>query len=276
LPATDAERSLLRLHSRAVADALVRAQRYDAERGGREAAETLARAREEVLAVVAHDLRNPLTLVGTSTEMIIELGDDVAKRREMVEVVRRSVKRMNGMISDLLDITRLQAGHLALDSAPLSVADVLKQVAQGWTAMLEAKGITLTVATPLHDLRVQADAGRLAQVLDNLLGNAGKFTPSGGRVDVVAERERSGQVRFMVSDNGPGLAPEALARLFDRFWQARRSDRRGIGLGLTICKGIVEAHGGRIWCESAPGKGTKFFFTIPSASATPLQHRASA
>jgi signal transduction histidine kinase len=114
---------------------------------------------------------------------------------------------------------------------------------------------------------VQADAGRLAQVLDNLLGNAGKFTPSGGRVCVRAERDPGGHVRFMVSDNGPGLAPEALARLFDRFWQARRADRRGIGLGLTICKGIVEAHGGRIWCESAPGKGTKFFFTIPSPPA---------
>jgi K+-sensing histidine kinase KdpD len=263
-PATDAERSLLRLHARAVADALVRAQRYDAERGGREAAETLARAREEVLAVVAHDLRNPLTLVGTSTEMIAELGDDPAKRREMADVVRRSVKRMNTMISDLLDITRLQAGHLALESTALPVSDVLKQVAQGWPAMLAAKGITLTVLPPSPDLKVQADAGRLAQVLDNLLGNAGKFTPPGGRVCVRAERDPGGQVRFMVSDNGPGLAPEALARLFDRFWQARRADRRGIGLGLTICKGIVEAHGGRIWCESASGKGTKFFFTIPS------------
>lgn len=265
LPASDAERSLLRLHARAVAEALVRARRYDAERGGREAAETLARAREEVLAVVAHDLRNPLTLVGNSTEMIVELGDDAAKRREMVEIVRRAVKRMNGMISDLLDITRLQAGHLALESAPLPVSDVLRQVTQGWTSMLAAKGITLTVATPSPDLEVQADAGRLAQVLDNLLGNAGKFTPAGGRVCVRAERDVGGQVRFMVSDNGPGLAPEALARLFDRFWQARRSDRRGIGLGLTICKGIVEAHGGRIWCDSAPGKGTRFFFTIPSA-----------
>src|SRR3954471_815937 len=82
-----------------------------------------------------------------------------------------------------------------------------------------------------------------------------------------APREATtGQVRFSVSDNGPGLTPDALARLFDRFWQARRSDRRGIGLGLTICKGIVEAHGGRIWCESAPGVGTKFLFTIPSAA----------
>lgn len=267
LPATDAERSLLRLHARAVADALVRARSYDAERGGREAAETLARAREEVLAVVAHDLRNPLALVSTSTEMIMELGDDAVKRREMVEIVRRSVKRMNGMIGDLLDITRLQAGHLSLECAPLAVSEVLKQVAQGWTSVLAAKRIALNVAPVSADLRVQADAGRLAQVLDNLLGNAGKFTPSGGRVSVRADRDPSGQVRFVVADNGPGLAPEALSRLFDRFWQARRSDRRGIGLGLTICKGIVEAHGGRIWCESAPGKGTKFFFTIPAAAS---------
>lgn len=265
-PASDAERSLLRLYVHAVANAIVRAERYDTEKGGREAAETLARAREEVLAVVAHDLRNPLTLVGTSTEMLAELGGDDARRREMIEIVRRSVKRMNTMIGDLLDITRLQAGHLALESAPVVVADLLNQIAQAWTPVLAERKIAFNVVIPRSDVRVRADSGRIAQVLDNLIGNAGKFTPAGGRVCLRAEREASNQIRFSVSDNGPGLAPEALARLFDRFWQARRADRRGIGLGLTICKGIVEAHGGRIWCESAPGAGTKFLFTLPSST----------
>lgn len=266
-PSSDAERSLLRLYAHAVANAVVRAQRYDAEKGGREAAETLARAREEVLAVVAHDLRNPLTLVGTSAEMLVELGDDEGKRREMLEVMRRSVKRMNTMIGDLLDITRLEAGHLALESTPIIVADLFTQIAQAWTPVFAQREVAFHVVIPRPELRAQADAGRLSQVLDNLIGNARKFTQAGGRVCVRAEREAStGQVRFSVSDNGPGLAPDALARLFDRFWQARRSDRRGIGLGLTICKGIVEAHGGRIWCESAPGVGTKFLFTIPSAA----------
>jgi K+-sensing histidine kinase KdpD len=271
---SDAERSLLRLYAHAVAGALVRAQRYDAERGGREAAETLARAREEVLAVVAHDLRNPLNIVGASTEMLAELEDDPAKRREMIEVSRRALKRMNGLISDLLDITRLEAGHLTLETASVAVTDLFTQVREAWTTVLATRKLTLRVVHPRQDLRIEADAGRIAQVLDNLIGNAGKFTPPGGQVCVRAEHDASGQVRFLVSDTGPGIAPEEAARLFDRFWQARRSDRRGIGLGLTICKGIVEAHGGRIWCESTPGVGTKFFFTIPSA-AVPV-HRISA
>jgi signal transduction histidine kinase len=119
---------------------------------------------------------------------------------------------------------------------------------------------------PRAELRIQADLGRITQVLDNLLGNAGKFTQRGGRVVVRADADAHDEVRFSVSDNGPGIAPDAVVRLFDRFWQARRADRRGIGMGLTICKGIVEAHGGRIWCESTPGVGTKFFFTIPTPS----------
>lgn len=270
-PEADAERSLIRLFAHSVASAFVRAKQYDAERGGREAAETLARAREEVLAVVAHDLRNPLSLVGTSTDMLAELGDDGARRREMIEIVRRAVKRMNALIGDLLDITRLQAGHLVLESEPLAVNDLFKQVATGWTNVLAKQEIALHVVFPRADLRIQADLGRISQVLDNLLGNAGKFTQPGGRVVVRAESDAQGQVRFSVADNGPGIAPDAVVRLFDRFWQARRSDRRGIGMGLTICKGIVEAHGGRIWCESTPGVGTKFFFTIPSSSSTVAQ-----
>jgi K+-sensing histidine kinase KdpD len=262
-PAADAERSLIRLFAHSLASALGRAKQYDAERGGREAAETLARAREEVLAIVAHDLRNPLALVGTSVEMLVEVGDEPARRREMIEIVRRAVKRMNALISDLLDITRLQAGHLVLESEPLSVNDLFKHVTTAWTAILAKREIGLHVVFPRADLRVQADLGRISQVLDNLIGNAGKFTQVGGRVVVRAESDANGQVRFVVSDNGPGIAPEAVARLFDRFWQARRADRRGIGMGLTICKGIVEAHGGRIWCESTPGIGTKFYFTIP-------------
>jgi K+-sensing histidine kinase KdpD len=273
-PSDDAERSLIRLFAHSVASALVRAKQYDAERGGREAAETLARAREEALAIVAHDLRNPLALVGTATEMLAEVGDDPARRREMIEIVRRAVKRMNVLISDLLDITRLQAGHLALESEALSVNDLFKQVATSWTGILAKREIGLHVVFPRADLCVQADPGRIAQVLDNLIGNAGKFTPSGGRVVLRADGDVHGQVRFSVSDNGAGIAPEAQPRLFDRFWQARRADRRGIGMGLTICKGIVEAHGGRIWCESTPDVGTKFFFTIPSPP--PVVHQISA
>ncbi|HEY4305078.1 MAG TPA: ATP-binding protein [Gemmatimonadaceae bacterium] len=273
-PSADAERSLIRLFAHSVASALVRAKQYDAERGGREAAETLARAREDVLAVVAHDLRNPLALVSTSTEMLVEVGDDPARRRDMLEIVRRSVKRMNAMIGDLLDITRLQAGHLALESTSLQVNDLFKQVATGWTALLAKREIALHVVFPRADLRVHADLGRISQVLDNLIGNAGKFTESGGRVVVRADSDAHGQVRFSVSDNGQGIAPEAQMRLFDRFWQARRADRRGIGMGLTICKGIVEAHGGRIWVESTPGIGTKFSFTIPSP--TPATQQISA
>ena len=263
----DAERGLLQLFADATASALVRAQSFDVERQLREAAETLARAREEVLAVVAHDLRNPLSTILGAATLLEEGGQDAAQAREVLGMIRRAVDRMNRLIGDLLDVTRLEAGRLVLDQEPVAVRELLNQTAESWNGTAAEHGLSLDVGSAPPSLAVFADRSRVLQVLDNLVGNAVKFSEAGGRITVRAAPSETSpaEVRFMVSDTGPGITPEVMKGLFERFWQAKVTDRRGIGLGLAICKGIVEAHGGRIWCESQVGHGTRFTFTLPVA-----------
>jgi PAS domain S-box-containing protein len=229
-------------------------------------AQQATRARDDVLAVVAHDLRNPLNTVTMAISLMLETTpvENVQERRQ-VEIVRRAADRMNRMIQDLLDVKRMESGRLGIDAKPESPAslindtvEMLRPLATGSTILLEAD-----VAENLPP--VVADAARIQQVLSNLVGNAVKFTPRDGRVVVCAE-PIDGGVRFGVIDNGPGIPPDQVPHIFGRFWQAMPSDRRGIGLGLAIAKGIVEAHGGMIWVESHVGLGSTFYFTLPSAS----------
>jgi signal transduction histidine kinase len=168
------------------------------------------------------------------------------------------------MIDDLLDISRIEAGRLAIDPAPEPVGPIVREAIETHRASAEEHGIELgfRLDDPLPP--VIADRDRVLQVLGNLLANAVKFTPAGGRVEVGASREGE-EVRWWVEDSGPGIPPEHLPHLFDRFWQARRSHRRGLGLGLAIVKGLVEAHGGRVWVESEPGRGSRFQFTLPAS-----------
>jgi len=229
-------------------------------------AQQATRARDDVLAVVAHDLRNPLNTVTMAVALMLETTPvEHTQERRQVEIVRRAADRMNRMIQDLLDVRRIESDRLGVDLKPESPAsivndtvDMLRPLASGSTIRLEAD-----IAEDLPP--VAADAARIQQVLSNLVGNAVKFTPRDGRVTVCAERI-DGEVRFGVIDTGPGIPPEQLPHIFGRFWQARPSDRRGIGLGLAIAKGIVEAHGGRIWVESHVGLGSTFYFTLPTAS----------
>jgi signal transduction histidine kinase len=169
------------------------------------------------------------------------------------------------MIQDLLDVKRMESGRLAIDAKPESpvglindTIDMLRPLAAGSTIRLEAN---VDEALP----NVLADSARIQQVLSNLVGNAVKFTPRNGRISVTAECA-DGEVRFGVIDTGPGIPAEQLPHIFGRFWQAKPSDRRGIGLGLAIAKGIVEAHSGRIWVESNVGLGSTFYFTLPTAA----------
>ena len=171
---------------------------------------------------------------------------------------------MNRMIQDLLDVRRIESGRLGIESKPESPAslindtvEMLRPLAIGSTIVLEAD---ISENLPM----VLADASRIQQVLSNLVGNAVKFTPREGHVTVCAEGIDGG-VRFGVIDTGPGIPPDQVPHIFGRFWQAMPSDRRGIGLGLAIAKGIVEAHGGMIWVESNVGLGSTFYFTLPSA-----------
>jgi signal transduction histidine kinase len=260
------DRTFTLLLAQAAATALHRARTYDAELEKRRHAELLAHAREDVLGVVAHDLRNPLNTVSMAASLMLENTPmDRPQERRQVEIVRRAADRMNRMIQDLLDVKRLETGRLGIEprSEPAAALiydtlDMLRPLAASSTILLESN-----VAENLPP--VLADAARIQQVLSNLVGNAVKFTPREGRITVCADRI-DGEVRFAVIDTGPGIPAEQLPHIFGRFWQARSTDRRGIGLGLAIAKGIVEAHRGRIWVESSVGLGSTFYFTLPVAS----------
>jgi len=229
-------------------------------------AEQATRARDDVLAVVAHDLRNPLNTVTMAVSMMLETTPvERVQERRQVEIVRRAADRMNRMIQDLLDVKRMESGRLTTDLKPEDPAflindtiDMLRPLAASSTIRLETD---IEQNLPL----VLADAARVQQVLSNLVGNAVKFTPRDGLITVCAERHDA-EVRFAVIDTGPGIPAEQLPHIFGRFWQAKTSDRRGIGLGLAIAKGIVEGHNGRIWVESHVGLGSTFYFTLPAAT----------
>jgi signal transduction histidine kinase len=263
-----ADRAFTLLLAQAAATALHRARRYDAAQEQRRRAEVVAEARAEVLGVVAHDLRNPLSLIVTTTELLEEEDLDPVRRRQVLGIAKRAGKQMNRLIGDLLDTVQLESGRLTLDLEDVDVAGLFRQIDETFQPLAARRRISLTPMAPEDGVRVRADSFRVSQVLGNLLGNAIKFTPEGGEVSVAAT-PIGGEIVFSVRDNGPGIPAEQMEHLFEQFWQARKNDKRGVGLGLTIAKGIIEAHGGRIWCEPAPGAGSTFSFALPmSAPAT--------
>ncbi|HKO02443.1 MAG TPA: HAMP domain-containing sensor histidine kinase [Thermoanaerobaculia bacterium] len=219
------------------------------------------RAREEVLAIVSHDLRNPLNAITLAASML--RGSDVSDEdREQLEIISLSAKRMSRLIQDLLDVTRLEGGKkLPIEPARIEVEPLLHEAHELFKVQAAASSITL-----LHEAQnvpaIRADKHRVMQVLSNLIGNAMKFTPAGGTISCRA-RSANADVIFTVSDTGSGIPREHLNDIFNPYWQAKRTERLGAGLGLSITKGIVEAHGGRIWVESQPGLGTTFSFTLP-------------
>jgi PAS domain S-box-containing protein len=221
------------------------------------------RGRDEVLAIVSHDMRNPLHTILLGTGAALEILPPDSPVRKTLDSVRRAALRGERLIRDLLDVTRLESNRMQLEREPVAVCDILTESAESVAATAREQGVTLTVA-PDAGGTVNVDRHRALQVLDNLLSNAVKFTGRGGHVNIGA-RLVEGEERFWVADDGPGIPEEQQQFMFRRFWQQRRADRRGIGLGLTIAKGIVDAHGGRIWLESESGKGTTFWFTLPLA-----------
>lgn len=228
-------------------------------------AQRALQARDEVLGIVAHDLRNPLNSIVIHSSL---LGQSKVRAGPLsldpVAAIQRSAMRMNRMIQDLLDVACVEAGRLRVDRTPVPTSQVVHEAVQAQKALAATIPLELRLELPQQLPEVWADHDRLLQVFENLLGNAVKFTAPGGVIRIRAT-PKDGEVFFSVADTGTGIAAEALPHVFDRFWQARQDKSRGAGLGLPIVKGIVEAHGGRIWVESIPGRGTTFFFTIPVA-----------
>lgn len=221
------------------------------------------KSRDDVLGIVAHDLRNPLNAILLQLRLLLKRREDPTGRwQEPADMIRASVARMNRLIQDLLDVARLEAGALAVTRSRLSTRQLLWEALDSQHELATGASIELGIEGSETLPEITADRGRLLQVFENLLGNAIKFSKAGSRV-VVGGEVRDDEVLFWVRDTGAGIPPEQLPHLFDRFWQAERADRRGVGLGLSIVQGIIAMHGGRIWVESTLGQGSTFYFTIP-------------
>ncbi len=234
--------------------------------------QTLAavQAHEEVLAIVAHDLRNPLSAISLRAQLLadrVASGDPELQAQETAASILRSVARMDRLIADLLDDTRIRTGHLRLDCGAHLLSDLLEDVAE-LRPLARQRRIKINIGPPARDQLVGCDRARLNQVLGNLVTNAIKFSPDGATVTVYSE-PADGGVNFVVADQGPGIDPVMLPKIFDRFCQLANGSRAGVGLGLFIAKGIAEAHRGRLAVVSQPGDGSRFTVFIPDSLGKP-------
>jgi signal transduction histidine kinase len=227
------------------------------------------KARDEFLAVVTHDIREPLgtvSLSATAIDMLAPPGPESAELRETAARIRRACGRMGALVDDLLDVASIDAGKLAVKLAPVDATTLVNDAVEAFQPVAARQAIALDGRVE-QQCRPRCDRNRIAQTFSNLVSNALKFTNGGGAIRIAAspgERSQAPEVRFSVSDTGSGIPPEQLGRVFERFYQGAIGERAGTGLGLYIAKGIVEAHGGRIWVESELGKGSTFFFTLPA------------
>ena len=259
---------LLEIVADRMAGALARTRLFEAERRAREEAERARVARDEVLSIVSHDLRNPVSTVAMSVSLLRdpELTLSEADRRTQLDVIARSAERMNRLIRDLLDVARIEQGRLTIDCRCHDPAALAAEACDEFRSVAQEKSITLTCVASEKLPRVYVDRDRIVQLLSNYLNNALKFTPRGGQVEVSARVEPDGAVRISVTDTGPGIADDDLPHVFTRFWQAKRTSHLGTGLGLSIVKGIATAHGGTVEVKSEVGRGSTFSVVLPSSA----------
>lgn len=234
----------------------------------------VVKAREEALAIVSHDLKNPVTTIKLVLHLLRQFeGVEARKLGRFVETIQRAVDKMQLLITDLLDFDKIQGGTFSVKKDALSLNGVASPVVEGFRLLAHEKRQVLELDVPGDLPQISADAHRIDQAISNLVGNAIKFTPEGGSIRLSA-RLCNDEVIVSVTDTGPGIPSEYLPKIFDWFWQAPGAEQMGSGLGLSITKGIVEAHGGRIWVESEPGKGSSFSFSLPAEKREEIRSAA--
>ncbi len=233
----------------------------------------LESARQEFVANVSHELRTPLSLIKGYVETLLDgARENPEVAVKFLQTIDRNAERLRLLIEDLLTISELESGRVRLNLQPVKLAQIVANVFDDFKARAEAKGVRLVSEVP--DLKVRADSDRLDQVLSNLVENAIKYGKLRGTVSVSASLAPPDQVEVSVRDDGPGIPPEALERVFERFFRvdkARSREQGGTGLGLSIVKHIVQGHGGRVWAKSDPGNGATIYFTLPLETNDPQQ-----
>ncbi|HZS33046.1 MAG TPA: HAMP domain-containing sensor histidine kinase [Methylomirabilota bacterium] len=235
----------------------------------------LDRMKDEFFTAVSHDLRTPLAAIRWSADLLHSgrVGALTAKQARLMEGIQASAQRLMTMVGQIVDLGRLRAGRIQLDRRPTAIARVVADAVEEVRPLLEQSKLRIEVDAPADLPPVLADESRVNQVLINLLGNAVRFTPPGGRIGVqVAAREE--EIVVSVSDTGVGIPADLLPRVFDLYEQAHQG-RGGSGIGLTVVRGLVERHGGRVWVDSEEGRGSCFSFTLPLSGAAPVGERAS-
>jgi two-component system sensor histidine kinase ResE len=226
------------------------------------------RLRTDLLSTISHELRTPLTLMRTSIGLLLDSDPDEEMRLRLLRNIRQSSERMHALVNDLLDLARLRGDRFPLQVRAVEVGALVAGAVSLMRPLLDAKEQEVELTLPARSPVIPGDYRRLERVLLNLLGNATTFAPAGTAIAITV-RDDAREVTIAVRDAGPGIAAEAMPYLFEQFFTARTSSSRhniGAGLGLPIAKGIVEAHGGRIWVESAVGEGTTVSFTLPKVS----------
>lgn len=230
----------------------------------REAADNANRLKDEFLATLSHELRTPLNTVVGYTSMLRKGAMDESQRGRALEIIHRNAEALTGLVGELLDTSRIVTGRIRLEVRPLDLSALILEAVENIGPSAQAKRVALNVAVS-QGWSMNGDRDRLRQVMWNLLTNAVKFTPSGGRIDVEVSAVGSDFIRVMVRDTGIGVAPDALPRLFERFWQAEAGKSHGgLGLGLALSRNFVELHGGRIGATSEGiGLGTEIWMELP-------------
>ena len=228
-------------------------------------ASTALTTRDDFLAIVSHDLRNPLGSISLAADLLIEspiYATASQDDRQYLDLIGRSANEALRLIEDLLDVERIESGKLSIDFQDNNVGELIRQSTRSLALQAQGKKIAVEMDIPV-DVFVACDRDRISQVMSNLVGNAIKFTPVGGNI-LVGAQSCDDEIQFTVSDTGPGIPENMRTKIFERLRQIGKQNRFGLGLGLYISKRIVEAHKGRIWVESETGKGSRFCFTIPS------------